>query len=534
MTIRNLILAIVTLSLFHGMPVDASTAKCNAKTLKAAALHSGCVMKATAANWLRPNGTKFAKRISRCEARITRAFNRAQRVHGREACTTESPASYIQANIQFSNVVANVTSAQGNFELCSPSQVDLVGGTCGTLLGVAAGEIPGCDGTPYIEPNAPLTAGAWLWDKDPGAKPDIQSYLAWGTSKQSVGLDMLNDAGAASKAAADKRISAIQALNASSFQMDSGSKATMFKLTYVYSEDIALQYPVGQVGITIAQLDSKEVIFFNEGMESAGFVTGTVNGNDIDITGKPSIDISSSLDQVHLKAAYDAISYWLTELQTIGVGADCLASFDLALATTPAYTDLAMLLAARYNVYARAQNPALPTYNYFNLDSEPSSDTALQATYLAINKAILQKYGPGTDFKFPIAAYVNQGQNQDGFTAEACGVSQGMIFGGYRSTPASQCEQASTLCDPSTAPKCANHAWTMAWEGSLTPKGVHTPPSPMCNEATVANVREMADIAIAQAGGCSTPMTVDANPQVGLSSFLPIYAQLVQGGYTCP
>ena len=412
--------------------------------------------------------------------------------------------------------------------------MDLVGGTCGTLLGVAAGEIPGCDGTPYIEPNAPLTAGAWLWDKDPGAKPDIQSYLAWGASKQSVGLDMLNDAGAASKAAADKRISAIQALNASSFQMDSGGKATMFKLTYVYSEDIALQYPVGQVGIKIGQLDSKEVIFFNEGMESAGFVTGTVNGNDIDITGEPSIDISSSLDQVHLKAAYDAISYWLTELQTIGVGADCLASFDLALATTPAYTDLAMLLAARYNVYARAQNPALPTYNYFNLDSEPSSDANLQAIYLAINKEILKKYGPGTDFKFPIAAYVNQGQNQDGFTANACGVSQGMIFGGYRSTPASQCEQAATLCDPSTAPKCANHAWTMAWEGSLTPKGVHTPPSPMCNEATVANVREMADIAIAQAGGCSTPLTVDANPQVGLSSFLPIYAQLVQGGYTCP
>ena len=69
----------------------------------------------------------------------------------------------------------------------------------------------------------------------------------------------------------------------------------------------------------------------------------------------------------------------------------------------------------------------------------------------------------------------------------------------------------------------------MAWEASKTPVGVKKPPSPLIDEKSVMNMRKMADIAIAQAGASPLPMMIDGNPEVALSSFLPIYVQLVHG-----
>lgn len=539
--IRNLILALAALSLLHGAPVDASSAKCNAGTLKATALHNSCVMKATAAHWLRPNGTKFAKRVSRCEARITRAFNRAQRVHGGEACTTESPAAYIQANTQFSNVVANVTNAQESFDLCSPSQVDLVGGTCGTRLGPAAGEIPGCDGAPYIQPQKSLNAGAWFWDVDDGVDPKKGAkinpdHLEWGATKAAVGQDMVAvNAGLATKNIADTRIQAIKDLNLSPFQQNAAGANVHFKLTYIYSEDIKLQFSVKQMALKIGDIDNLDVIFFDKGMNDAHFVTGKVDETNLKTAGGETVDISSSLDQVHLQVAYDTVSYWLTGLQNIGVTADNLASFDLGGADAQDWTTNAMLMAARYNVYARAQSPALPTYNYFNLDSEPGNNAALRTTYLSINSAILKLFGPGTAFNMPIAAYVNQQQMGDGFAGEVCDAAHAMVFGTNRPDPQQQCIAPSQgkFCLPPTETRCENHPWTFGWEGSLHPLGAPVS-SPMCSVATVASVREMADVAIAEAAACSPPMTVDANPSATFSSFLALWAQLVEGGYTCP
>ena len=108
-----------------------------------------------------------------------------------------------------------------------------------------------------------------------------------------------------------------------------------------------------------------------------------------------------------------------------------------------------------------------------------------------------------------------------------------MIFGTYRANPKAQCEGISIMSAPSEQGYAGENIWTMAWEGSLNPKSA-APSSPMCSKKTVKEVRMMADIALAQAASCSTPLTINNNPEVAFTSYLPLYAQLVEGEGTCP
>ena len=143
-------------------------------------------------------------------------------------------------------------------------------------------------------------------------------------------------------------------------------------------------------------------------------------------------------------------------------------------------------------------------------------------------------FGPGSPsgFDFPIAGYVNQQQFQgsDPFAGKVAdnSAAESMIFASYRSTPKAQCAQYATQ-EHAQAGKGLDTKWAIAWEGSNTPVGVKTPPSPLINQDDVINTREMADIAIAQFEDTPFLYTVNDDPMVAISSFTPVYVQIVHG-----
>ena len=416
-----------------------------------------------------------------------------------------------------------------------------------TLLDIHA-KIPGCDGVPYEKPTSPLKTGAWFWDVDDGTpEGKIPSYqFQWGNfditqrtktqTKTSIFKDLTMNNSASLKKQVSSRISAINELNESVFQKDSGGESVYFDFSYVYSEDLALVYSLKELGRDVDDIVGQSVIYF-AGENSAEYVQGVIlsDGKTLKTDDGKRIVLPETSDNLHLKSSFDFIGYYLEQLSGIGIGADFLFSTDLEGEYGPDaldWTENAMRKAARYNVYAEKEG--LTKYNFFNIDTEPGSKVNLQSDYLEINDKITGLFGPGTDFDWGIAAYVNQ-QQMDGptpqkpFAGLVAENAESMIFGTYRPTPQAQCAQFDTLINPSKQGFAKNSVWTMAWEASKTPVGVKKPPSPLIDEKSVMNMRKMADIAIAQAGASPLPMMIDGNPEVALSSFLPIYVQLVHG-----
>jgi len=196
-------------------------------------------------------------------------------------------------------------------------------------------------------------------------------------------------------------------------------------------------------------------------------------------------------------------------------------------------TTNAMRKAGRYNAYAKKNS--LPKYKNFNIDTEPGDKANLQAEYLEVNDAITGLFGPGSPsgFDFPIAGYVNQQQFQgtDPFAGKVAenSAAESMIYASLSSTPKEQYDQYKTIKKFSKSGKGLDNKWTIAWEGSNTPVGVKTPPSPLLDVEDVMNMREMADIAFAQFGDTPFPLQVNDDPMVALSSFTPVYVQIVHG-----
>ena len=104
-----------------------------------------------------------------------------------------------------------------------------------------------------------------------------------------------------------------------------------------------------------------------------------------------------------------------------------------------------------------------------------------------------------------------------------------MIFASYRSTPKAQCDQYETIKNMPKLGKGLDNKWAIAYEGSNTPKEVKNPPSPLLDVDDVMNMREMADIAIAQFKDTPFPLQVNDDPMVAISSFTPVYVQIVHG-----
>jgi len=433
--------------------------------------------------------------------------------------------------------------------------------------------IPGCDKEPYVKPTSPLKTGAWFWDVDEGT-PDrdihgkIPAYqFQWGNfdlkgpmstgdvntgkggTKEAVFEDLVNKNAASLKKQVKMRVDAISDLNDSIFRKNSDGENVYFDLSYVYSEDLALVYSLKQFGYGTDEIAGQSVIYFDS-ENSADYVQGKIqqdgstiltdDGKRIQLPETTDPAYKKIADNLHLKASFDFVGYYLGELASRGIGADFAVSFALEGADGPkalTWTEDSMRKAARYNVYAEKEG--LTKYNYFNIDSEPSDKQKLQDYYLQINDEITGLFGPGTDFDFDIAAYVNQDQmvaakgQQDPFAGLVAKDAKSMIFAGYRSTPKAQCEQFDALINPSMKGYARDSIWTMAWEGSADPAGVgrKAAPSPLIDLDSVVNMRKMADIAIAQAGFSEAlsgnPMLINANPEVSISSFLPIYVQLV-------
>ena len=441
-----------------------------------------------------------------------------------------------------------------------------VSGTIGTLSGSIglkidpfkavgnqtppADPIAGCD-SPYKAPTTTVPTAVWWWDIDPGIPAgEIPPYeFQWGTfdttqpepnktaRKLAIFTDLTKNNSADLEKQVSQRVTAIEQLNNSYFSKNPSNNNQYFDLSYVYSDDMSLVYSVKELGHGMDEISGQSVVYFPD-ENSAKFVVGTIqpDGKTLKTTGGQSIVLPNVTDQVHLEASFKLIGSYLQQLQGIGVGADFLFSTTLSGTDGPKgdsslpWTKNAMLKSARYNAYA-GQN-GLPKYNHFNIDTEPGNKPDLQKEYIDVNHAINALFGPKSPsgFDFPIAGYVNQQQMQgnDPFAGQVALTAPSMIFGSYRGTTTAQCAQYDTLKNPAKMGKGTESVWTVAYEGSNNPVGA-SPTSPLINVENVANTREIADIAIAQFLHHPFPYTVNEDPMVALSSFLPIWAQIVHG-----
>jgi hypothetical protein len=407
---------------------------------------------------------------------------------------------------------------------------------------MASTSIPGCNKVKYEAPTSPLKAGVWFWNKDEGVSPEYEYKFAWGnfkdtaTSKASlkdaIYEDYTKNNYKALKEQADKRIEAIKNLNKSTFQENSKGEDVYFDLSYVYSDDTTLLYSLDQLQTEKQKpnYSNQEVVYFDS-LNDPTYKEGTIqqDGKTLKMTSGETKQITQDdYKNLHLKSAFDFVGYYLGQLADNNIGADFLFSGDLASGFVERNTEIAMRFGARYNEYAKKNG--LSKYSYFNIDSEPGTNSELQEKYLSVNDTITGLFGKKSPFEWDIAGYVNQQQMntpaEKPFAAEVAEDAQSMIFGSYRATPAAQCGQYDILCNPTNLGYGQNNIWTIAWEGSKTPHEAN-PSSPMYDETTVKGVREMADIALAQAAACQYPLTIDGNPQVSFSSFLPLYMQLV-------
>ena len=417
--------------------------------------------------------------------------------------------------------------------------------------------IPGCGSEPYVAPTSTVPTAFWFWDDDKGTPPGkIPSYeYQWGNFNQSaetagnkterktdIFMDLTTNNSNGLKVQAGARVDSILDLNNSFFGENPNGVNKYFETTYIYSEDLSLVYSLKELGHGIDEIAGKRVVYFAD-ENSAEFVTGTIlqDGSGMKTDGGTVIKLENSNDNVHLEAAFEFIGYWLNELKQNGISADFLYSNGLT--GNPAeppvgdgslpWTTNAMRKAGRYNAYA--EKNSLPKYEYFNIDTEPGDNANLQAEYLEINDEIAGLFGPGSPsgFDFPIAGYVNQQQFQgsDPFAGKVAdnSAAESMIFASYRSTPKAQCDQYDTIKNMPRQGKGKHNKWAIAWEGSNTPVGVKNPPSPLINQDDVINMREMADIAIAQFGDTPFPLQVNDDPMVAISSFTPVYVQIVHG-----
>ena len=421
-----------------------------------------------------------------------------------------------------------------------------------------ADPIAGCGSEPYVAPTSTVPTAFWFWDNDHGTPPgDIKPYeFQWGNFDQSAAMagnkparkkdiftDLTTNNSNELKVQAGARVDSILDLNNSYFGENQNGVNKYFQTTYIYSDDMSLVYSLKELGHGIDEIAGQRVVYFAD-ENSAEFVTGTIlsDGSGMKTDSGNVIKLPNVTDNVHLEASFEFIGYWLNELKQNGISADFL--FSTTLSGNPAdpskggdgslpWTTNAMRKAGRYNAYAEKNNT--PKYEHFNIDTEPGPQPKLQAEYLEVNDAITGLFGPGSPsgFDFPIAGYVNQQQFQgtDPFAGKVAdnSAAESMIFASYRSTPKAQCDQYDTIKNMPRLGKGKHNKWSIAWEGSNTPVGVKTPPSPLINQDDVINMRKMADIAIAQFGDTPFPLQVNDDPMVAISSFTPVYAQIVHG-----